>query len=162
MEGFKHEQVSKILLYRAEIGRPLEDMLDQFVVAVASDRPLSIAAKQLDLNQPESIADFIVEVVERRSVTALLNVFTLHSKSPELTFRAFGCLMRQCPTRMGDPTLPSALRRFTSEFGMGSGGTTALLPPGKFVLFQPLHSRVAIRTNLGTSLKILSKTPSVL
>ncbi len=33
---------------------------------------------------------------------------------------------------MGDPTLPSALRRFTSEFGMGSGGTTALSPPGKF------------------------------
>ena len=32
----------------------------------------------------------------------------------------------------GDPTLPSALRRFTSEFGMGSGGTTALLPPDKF------------------------------
>ena len=32
------------------------------------------------------------------------------------------------------PTLPSALRRFTSEFGMGSGGTTALRPPGKFCL----------------------------
>jgi len=30
-------------------------------VAVASDRPLSITAKPLDLNQPESIADFIVE-----------------------------------------------------------------------------------------------------
>ena len=39
----------------------------------------------------------------------------------------------QFPTlTWGDPTLPSALRRFTSEFGMGSGGTTALLPPGKF------------------------------
>ncbi|WP_447887832.1 hypothetical protein [Serratia fonticola] len=47
---------------------------------------------------------------------------------------------------------------------MGSGGTTALLPPGKFVSFQPLHSRVAIETNLGTSLKIVvySKTPLVL
>ncbi len=41
----------------------------------------------------------------------------------------------QFPTlTWGDPTLPSALRRFTSEFGMGSGGTTALLPPGKFCL----------------------------
>ena len=39
----------------------------------------------------------------------------------------------QFPTlAWGDPTLPSALRRFTSEFGMGSGGTTALLPPDKF------------------------------
>ena len=37
---------------------------------------------------------------------------------------------RQFPTlAWGGPTLPSALRRFTSEFGMGSGGTTALLPP---------------------------------
>ena len=43
----------------------------------------------------------------------------------------------QFPTlAWGDPTLPSALRRFTSEFGMGSGGTTALRPPGKF--FVPL------------------------
>jgi hypothetical protein len=36
----------------------------------------------------------------------------------------------QFPTlAWGDPTLPSALRHFTSEFGMGSGGATALLPP---------------------------------
>ena len=41
----------------------------------------------------------------------------------------------QFPTlAWGGPTLPSALRRFTSEFGMGSGGTTALKPPGKFCL----------------------------
>lgn len=32
----------------------------------------------------------------------------------------------------GVPTLPSALRRFTSEFGMVSGGPAALWPPGKF------------------------------
>jgi hypothetical protein len=40
----------------------------------------------------------------------------------------------QCPTlTWGDPTLPSALNRFTSEFGMGSGGANSLLPPGKLV-----------------------------
>ncbi len=44
----------------------------------------------------------------------------------------------QFPTlTWGDPTLPSALRRFTSEFGMGSGGTTALKPPDKFFYFLP-------------------------
>ena len=43
----------------------------------------------------------------------------------------------QFPTlAWGDPTLPSALRRFTSEFGMGSGGTTALVPPGKFFVLS--------------------------
>lgn len=34
-------------------------------------------------------------------------------------------------SRMATATLPSSQLRFTSEFGMGSGGSTALLPPGK-------------------------------
>lgn len=62
----------------------------------------------------------------------------------------------QFPTlAWGDPTLPSALRRFTSEFGMGSGGTTALQPPGKFCLltrFSPVNL-ICIR------LKIFSNPP---
>src|SRR5471030_2481538 len=70
----------------------------------------------------------------------------------------------QFPTlAWGDPTLPSALRRFTSEFGMGSGGTTALVPPGKFCFIRTathrdFSQRLAIRTNLGTSLKIYFST----
>ena len=60
--------------------------------------------------------------------------FAPQSKKPR-TIR-YGVLLIdawQFPTlTWGDPTLPSALRRFTSEFGMGSGGTTALKPPGKF------------------------------
>ncbi len=58
--------------------------------------------------------------------------------------RAF-CLFDawQFPTlTWGDPTLPSALRRFTSEFGMGSGGTTALVPPGKFCFINTSHQRI--------------------
>ena len=42
-----------------------------------------------------------------------------------------GCLAVSY-SHMGSPTLPSALTRFTSEFGMGSGGTTLPLPPSKF------------------------------
>ena len=34
-------------------------------------------------------------------------------------------------SHMGTPTLPSALLHFTSEFGMGSGGSTALLSLSK-------------------------------
>ena len=60
VEGFKHESVSKIILYREDIGRPLEDMLDKFVIAVASDRPVT-GVKFLDINQPEAIAEFIAE-----------------------------------------------------------------------------------------------------
>ena len=65
----------------------------------------------------------------------------------------------QFPTlTWGDPTLPSALRRFTSEFGMGSGGTTALLPPGKFCFIRPLlrSDLICIR------LKIFSHPPKQL
>ncbi len=39
----------------------------------------------------------------------------------------------RCPTlTWGNPTLPSALFRFTSEFGMGSGGSKTLWSPSKF------------------------------
>ena len=65
----------------------------------------------------------------------------------------------QFPTlAWGDPTLPSALRRFTSEFGMGSGGTTALRPPGKFCFIRPLlrSDLICIR------LKIFSHPPKQL
>ncbi|WP_329911715.1 molybdopterin-guanine dinucleotide biosynthesis protein MobB [Serratia quinivorans] len=61
VEGFKHEPISKIILYREEIGRPLEDMLDEFVIAVASDQSIAVKTRSLDLNQPENIADFITE-----------------------------------------------------------------------------------------------------
>ncbi len=56
------------------------------------------------------------------------------NKRPSLSTEPFVLFdVWQFPTlAWGDPTLPSALRRFTSEFGMGSGGTTALLPPDKF------------------------------
>jgi hypothetical protein len=38
----------------------------------------------------------------------------------------------QCATlAWGDPKLPSPLMRFTSEFGMGSGGAASLLSPDK-------------------------------
>ena len=61
VEGFKHEPISKIIIYREDIGRPLEDMLDEFVIAVASDQPLTMKIRLLDLNQPENIAAFIAE-----------------------------------------------------------------------------------------------------
>ncbi len=65
----------------------------------------------------------------------------------------------QFPTlAWGDPTLPSALRRFTSEFGMGSGGTTALQPPGKFC-YRPLMRSdvICIKLNVVSSPKHLRR-----
>ena len=40
----------------------------------------------------------------------------------------------RCPTlTWGGPTLPSALLRFTTEFGMGSGGSIMLWSPSKIL-----------------------------
>ena len=55
-------------------------------------------------------------------------------KTRTLLFGFFGIKAWRCPTlTWGDPTLPSALSSFTSEFGMGSGGSCLLLPPDKLV-----------------------------
>ena len=79
------------------------------------------------------------------------------NKRPSLSTEPFALFDAwQFPTlTWGDPTLPSALRRFTSEFGMGSGGTTALSPPGKFCFQHVLrtHRVICIR------LKIISNPP---
>ena len=57
-------------------------------------------------------------------------------KFPTLTCRSvdlIGCLAVSY-SHMANATLPSALQRFTSVFGMGTGGSTALSPPGKIVI----------------------------
>ena len=56
----------------------------------------------------------------------------IKAKSPlfRVGFAFIGSLA-VCYSRMASATLPSSQLRFTSEFGMESGGSTALLPPGK-------------------------------
>ena len=39
-------------------------------------------------------------------------------------------------SHMANATLPSAMYRFTSEFGMGSGGSSTLMSSGKPVGFR--------------------------
>ncbi len=50
-------------------------------------------------------------------------------------------------SHMGTPTLPSAQLRFTSEFGMGSGGATALLSLDKNFIFIKLLINSLININ---------------
>ena len=55
-----------------------------------------------------------------------------HKKTLAVIYEGFNLEAWQCPTlTWGNPTLPSAMHRFTSEFGMESGGSNALLSPGK-------------------------------
>ena len=47
-------------------------------------------------------------------------------------------------SHMGTPTLPSPQLRFTSEFGMGSGGTTMLLSLDKNMLLSCYYQHLTL------------------
>jgi len=62
VEGFKHEDVAKILLFRRDAGHDVSELtMDQHVIAVASDVDISLSVPVLDLNNIEGIVDFIEE-----------------------------------------------------------------------------------------------------
>jgi molybdopterin-guanine dinucleotide biosynthesis adapter protein len=61
VEGFKHDRIPKIEVYRAVVGEPLLHPHDANIVAVASDAPLPTRLPQLDLNQPPQIAEFVLK-----------------------------------------------------------------------------------------------------
>ncbi|MBJ3816052.1 molybdopterin-guanine dinucleotide biosynthesis protein B [Shimwellia pseudoproteus] len=62
VEGFKHEVVAKILLFRAATGHSLAELgIDAHTLAVASDEVLDIDVAQLDLNNVAQISQFIRE-----------------------------------------------------------------------------------------------------
>lgn len=62
VEGFKHEPVAKILLFRSDTGHDVNELtLDEHVIAVASDVPLSLKVPVLDINDAERIVDFILQ-----------------------------------------------------------------------------------------------------
>lgn len=65
LEGFKNEPVPKIELHRPSLNQPLLYTNDPQIIAIASDAPLIVPdyLTQLDLNNPELIADFIVSLL---------------------------------------------------------------------------------------------------
>ncbi len=61
VEGFKHEAVAKILLFRSDAGHDVCELtLDEHVIAVASDIALPLQVPVLDLNDVEGISEFIM------------------------------------------------------------------------------------------------------
>ena len=62
VEGFKHEPVAKILLFRSDTGHDINELtVDEHVIAVASDMPLSLQVPVLDINDAEGVVDFILQ-----------------------------------------------------------------------------------------------------
>ena len=62
VEGYKYAALPKIELHRPSLGHPLLALNDPAVIAVASDETLPVALELpiLDLNQAQSLADFIL------------------------------------------------------------------------------------------------------
>jgi molybdopterin-guanine dinucleotide biosynthesis adapter protein len=65
IEGFKSEMFPKIELHRASLQQPLLYPDDPHIIAIATDTPLATPdyLTQLDLNNPELIADFILSLL---------------------------------------------------------------------------------------------------
>ena len=63
VEGFKHEPISKLEVYRAEVGESMIHPHDSNSVAIASDAKVDSQLPQLDLNAPEAIAAFVLKHV---------------------------------------------------------------------------------------------------
>ncbi|MEQ4709585.1 molybdopterin-guanine dinucleotide biosynthesis protein MobB [Providencia huaxiensis] len=73
VEGFKHETIDKIALFRSEVGKPLNGLIDDYVVAVASNEIIDTHVPQLDINSPEQIADYIVSWWQKSVLAAKNN-----------------------------------------------------------------------------------------
>ncbi|EPI2802431.1 molybdopterin-guanine dinucleotide biosynthesis protein MobB [Citrobacter koseri] len=66
VEGFKHEAVAKILLFRQGCGHEAEELtIDEHVIAVASNIPLSLDVPLLDINDIPQIATFVLRWLGR-------------------------------------------------------------------------------------------------
>lgn len=61
VEGYKHAPIPKLEIHRPSVGKPLLHRDDANIVAVASDAPIDTRLPVLDLNEPDAIAEFIVE-----------------------------------------------------------------------------------------------------
>lgn len=67
VEGFKDEPIPRIVLCRDRNEEEIKELLDEHVIAVASDRSLEVAVPRLNLNDPPQIAHFIVQWLKSAS-----------------------------------------------------------------------------------------------
>ncbi|MEB4593073.1 molybdenum cofactor guanylyltransferase MobA [Candidatus Thiothrix sp. Deng01] len=67
VEGFKHEPYPKIELHRPCLGKPLMYPADGNIIALATDTDLALPPHlpRLDINQPQTVAAFILERMRR-------------------------------------------------------------------------------------------------
>ena len=60
VEGFKQASIPKLEVHRPSLGHPLLADRDARIIAVATDEPIANSLPQLDLNDANQIADFVL------------------------------------------------------------------------------------------------------
>lgn len=69
VEGFKDSDLLKIEVWRAKVGKPARYVDDDFIAAIATDSPDLLPVPTnlpvLDLNSPETLADWLISQSER-------------------------------------------------------------------------------------------------
>lgn len=74
VEGFKHADLLKIEVWRAETGEPVRYPDDPFVVAVATDQPQNLPVPTqlpvFDLSNVQAVADFLLAHPSRYDYTS--------------------------------------------------------------------------------------------
>ncbi len=69
VEGFRDSDLQKVEVWRAQTGKSARYVFDDFVVAIATDSPQQLPVATglpvLDLNDPESLAEWLLSQGER-------------------------------------------------------------------------------------------------
>ena len=69
VEGFKHADLLKLEVWRADTGKPVQYPDDPFVVAVVTDRgealPVPTHLPLLDLNDPDAVVEYLLRTAAR-------------------------------------------------------------------------------------------------
>jgi molybdopterin-guanine dinucleotide biosynthesis protein B len=69
VEGFKHSELIKVEVWRADTGYPARYPHDPFIAAVATDSPDRLPEATLrpvlDVNDPDTLADWLLQNAER-------------------------------------------------------------------------------------------------
>jgi len=73
VEGFKHADLLKLEVWRADMDKPVQYANDPYVVAIATDSahrlPVPTRLPLLDLNDPEAVAAFLMQSASRYEYT---------------------------------------------------------------------------------------------
>lgn len=65
VEGYKREPIPKLEVYRRANGKPMLSPADPAIVAIACDEPVESPLPQFDLNDVDTIANYIFDFAAR-------------------------------------------------------------------------------------------------